>query len=117
MATVRDDDDARASAIPRALAALATEGLALDQIEVGGLDPAVAADLWDRLADAPRPRRLDDAEGNPFLLTQLARGAVLAEGTPTVGAAIASRVAALPDEDRRLLEHAALAEHLEPLFG
>lgn len=78
------------------------------------LQPLADADAATLLGTTPEDPRVRAAGGNPFYLEQLAR----LDGSgvpPTVAAALAGELAALPSEARALAEGAAVAgDHFDP---
>jgi tetratricopeptide (TPR) repeat protein len=89
-------------------------------VELGPLDPEQSAELVDALlagTDVPPGQRslaLEKAEGNPLFLEETARmladdvGTVLKRIPDSVQALIAARIDALAEEDKRVLQRAAL---------
>src|SRR5262249_52002039 len=89
------------------------EAMRLDPLAAGEADELIASRLGaGRLDEGARARILEVAEGNPLFVEQLlalVAEAGDAEGVPsTIHALLAARVDALPEDERSILERAAV---------
>ncbi|HEX8104428.1 MAG TPA: AAA family ATPase, partial [Solirubrobacteraceae bacterium] len=83
----------------------------VEHLRPAPLSGAAARELLGEVPEPERARIAAEAEGNPLFLGQLARAGRTGDGSlpPTLRAAVAQEVAALPAAARRVLEGAAVA--------